>query len=99
MTLIAPTGVTGGQAATFGGKMDPALAGKTVTLHYNNLDTPSESMTDTAIVQANGTYSDSQTFPIKPPNEDWTAQTTFAGDANYQPSQSTTGNFVVAGNF
>ena len=99
LSLIPPTGVVGGQAATFTGKMDPVLAGQTVTIHYNNLDTPSESTSDTAVVQPNGTYSDSQTFPIKPPDEDWTAQTSFAGDANYQPSQSNVANFVVHGNF
>ena len=99
LSLIPPTGVVGGQAATFTGKMYPALAGQTVTIHYNNLDTPSESTSDTTIVQPNGTYSDSQTFPIKPPDEDWTAQTSFAGDANYQPSQSNVANFVVVGNF
>jgi hypothetical protein len=99
LTLNQPTGVAGGQQATFSGSLSPAFAGASIRIEYKNLDTPGDSFTHTVTTNASGAYTDDVTFPIKPPDEDWTAQAFYAGDSARLSSQSPVRSFSVQGNF
>jgi hypothetical protein len=99
LTLVAPAqNPSGGQQVQFTGQLSPGFAGAPIKIEYKDLDSPSASFTDNVTTLKDGSYSDNVTFPVTPPDEDWTAQATYAGDASYLGSQSPLRRFVVSGN-
>jgi WD40-like Beta Propeller Repeat len=94
-TVLAVTCQAGntGTPVPIGGTLTPAVLGAQVTLTYQRVGAPTDTIVDAVSVAADGSFADQ---PVPDAAGTWDAVASYAGDTNHLPSTSSTCQFAVA---